>query len=211
MSKQIQGTFLSFIPKVNEETSSGKAYDFFKIRYQDDKGSVKTYRGMSNSLKFNRKLSAALGSLNEGDNIILVFGNNKAGFEELQDVSVIGKGSTGNSSSGDNGNGGSNNVRSGSEQMAGKPAGRPSSSYETAEERAARQELIVRQSSLAQAVEVLKGDGKKIPSFEDITSLASKFSDWVFGKKSQAQLDKEAQPAKAGSDIPFELDDDVPL
>ena len=190
MSKQIQGTFLSFIPKVNEETSGGKAYDFFKIRYQDDRGAVKTYRGFSNLLKFNRKLNTALSSLNEGDSIIMVFGNNKAGFEELQDVSVISKGGAGGSGSGDNGNGGTGNVRSGSEQMAGKPAGRPSSSYETAEERAARQELIVRQSSLAQAVEVLKGDGKKIPSFEDITSLASKFSDWVFGKKSQAQLDK---------------------
>jgi hypothetical protein len=53
------------------------------------------------------------------------------------------------------------------------------SNYETREERAARQVLIVRQSCLAQAV-AYYGLQKEAPNHVDLLSLADTFVDWVF-------------------------------
>lgn len=63
-------------------------------------------------------------------------------------------------------------------------AGTPSpskSTYETAEERAARQVLIVRQSSLGHAVEYAVAN--KIKDEAEILAMATRFSDWVFQKE----------------------------
>lgn len=59
----------------------------------------------------------------------------------------------------------------------------PKSTYETAEERANRQVLIVRQSSLSNAVEFLALNGKKIPHVQDVIEVATFFEDYVFGRK----------------------------
>lgn len=81
---------------------------------------------------------------------------------------------------------------------ATKPAGgftgtRPQ--YETAEERANRQVLIVKQSSLANAVAALKTDKKEADPVE-ILKLADAFAKWVF-----APLDN--LPADLHDDIPY--------
>lgn len=68
------------------------------------------------------------------------------------------------------------------------------SNYETKEERAARQILIVRQSSLSSAVELL-GTGKSVA---DVISTAKQFEAYVFG-------------ASQGIDAINELEDDIPL
>ena len=57
----------------------------------------------------------------------------------------------------------------------------PKSTYETAEERAARQVLIVRQSSLGHALEYAATN--KIKDETEVLALASRFSDWVFQKE----------------------------
>lgn len=54
------------------------------------------------------------------------------------------------------------------------------SSYETPEERAARQVYIVRQSSIANAVANLSRDGAR-PSVDEIIDLAKEFEAYVFG------------------------------
>lgn len=77
----------------------------------------------------------------------------------------------------------------------------PKSTYETAEERAARQVLIVRQSSLAQAVDSLKND-KKAPVKAEVLALAEDYAAWVFQK--DVQLDKpEVNFADMQDDIPY--------
>ena len=59
----------------------------------------------------------------------------------------------------------------------------PKSTYETAEERAKRQILIVRQSSLAQAVDILSvNPGKDKLQLEEVLHLADKLVDWVFNE-----------------------------
>ena len=71
------------------------------------------------------------------------------------------------------------------------------SNYETKEERAARQILIVRQSSLSSAVELL-GTGKSVA---DVIATAKQFEAYVFGS--------EANPTK---EVNFDdLEDDIPV
>lgn len=65
---------------------------------------------------------------------------------------------------------------------AGKPAvAAPKSSYETAEERAQRQVLIVRQSSLSSAATVLTAGAKTPPAGDAVIALAKTFEAYVFG------------------------------
>lgn len=57
------------------------------------------------------------------------------------------------------------------------------SNYETKEERARRQVLIVRQSSLSNAIEALNVDGQAHAP-EEYTDLAGIFAEWVFHQES---------------------------
>lgn len=57
-------------------------------------------------------------------------------------------------------------------------------SWETAEERAQRQVLIVRQSSVSAAVAALSAGAKSTPKVDDVIDYAKKIEDFVFGKKS---------------------------
>jgi hypothetical protein len=55
----------------------------------------------------------------------------------------------------------------------------PKSTYETSEERAKRQVLIVRQSSLSNAVNTLKTDKKELDP-DLVMALAGRYNQWVF-------------------------------
>ena len=63
------------------------------------------------------------------------------------------------------------------------PAATPRSTYETPEERAQRQVLIVRQSSLSSAVALLTVGAKTAPSAQAVVDIAKQFEDYVFGKQ----------------------------
>jgi len=73
------------------------------------------------------------------------------------------------------------------------------STYETSEERAARQRLIVRQSSLSNAVDILTV-GAKTLSVEQVLDLAEQLTDWVF----------EKQVPLTGADALIAMDSDLP-
>ena len=76
----------------------------------------------------------------------------------------------------------------------------PKSTYETPEERAARQRLIVRQSCLSNAVETLKVDKKGVDPTEAL-KLAERYVGWVFGE--------EASVSSIAPDF-SDMDDDIP-
>lgn len=61
----------------------------------------------------------------------------------------------------------------------------PKSTYETSEERANRQVLIVRQSSLSNAVDYLALNTKKVPSVQEVVEVAKFFESYVFGKQDE--------------------------
>jgi len=84
---------------------------------------------------------------------------------------------------------------------AAKPGGNatPKSTYETAEERANRQVLIVRQSSVSNAIAFLNMNAKAKSTVQDVIEVAEVFESYVFGKKSA--------PAGVFDDMP----DDIPL
>lgn len=86
---------------------------------------------------------------------------------------------------------------------AGKQSYTPAtkSTYETPEERAVRQRLIVRQSSLAQAVTVLNVGAKAPVDKDTVFGLAEAFTDFVF----------EQKPADLSKDYFADFEDDVPL
>ena len=79
----------------------------------------------------------------------------------------------------------------------------PKSNYETAEERAARQVLIVRQSSISSAVEFAVAN--KIKDENEVLRLATRFEDHVFGNKSVAAVE-ESPPGNFFED----MEDDLP-
>lgn len=76
------------------------------------------------------------------------------------------------------------------------------SNYETKEERAARQVMIVRQSSISSAVSALTASNS-IPKTEDILQMAKSFEDFVMGKEPVS-----ANKADGGVD---NFEDDVPF
>jgi len=64
---------------------------------------------------------------------------------------------------------------------ASKANATPRSTYETPEERAQRQVLIVRQSSLSNAVSTLAIGSKSAPKPDEVITLAKKYEGYVFG------------------------------
>lgn len=78
------------------------------------------------------------------------------------------------------------------------------STFETPEERAKKQIYIVRQSSLATAVDLLKTD-KKVPSVDEVIAVAQQFSDYVFGADKKVAVDN---PVKAPD---LDPDEDIPM
>lgn len=88
----------------------------------------------------------------------------------------------------------------GSTASAGNAA--PKSNWETAEERAKRQIYIIRQSSLATAVEMLKTD-KKSPSVAEVLDVAKVFEQYVFG------VNLDADPVEKLPE--FDEDEDIPM
>ena len=65
-------------------------------------------------------------------------------------------------------------------EQTNKPTAAVKSTYETPEERAKKQVYIVKQSSLATAIQLLSIGAKVPPSTELILQEAQKFVDWVF-------------------------------
>ena len=65
--------------------------------------------------------------------------------------------------------------------VAGKGNATPRSTYETPEERAQRQVLIVRQSSLSSAVSSLAIGSKSAPKPAEVIAVAKEFEAYVFG------------------------------
>jgi len=69
-----------------------------------------------------------------------------------------------------------------------KPTASPKSTYETPEERAQRQILIVRQSSLSNAVSSLAIGSKSTPKSSDVIALAKEYEAYVFGTEAAAAI-----------------------
>lgn len=158
----IQGKVVSYRGNVQVAKNGGGSYPGFQLIYTDQNGQVKTIEKHINTLKFNKALQRSLESLQPGDDISIVQEKGSNGFWELKSVSRGGETTTPAIAVGD------------------KPANTtttytpPVRDFETRAEREHKQLLIVRQSSLAQAV-ALNPKGK----VSDVIQQAELFTSWV--------------------------------
>ena len=91
----------------------------------------------------------------------------------------------------------------GNQSMKGNTS--PKSTYETPEERAARQVLIVRQSSISSAVEFAVAH--KVKDAQAVIAIAKEFEAYVFGKDNQKEaVVEEPEVTNHFADMP----DDIP-
>jgi hypothetical protein len=94
--------------------------------------------------------------------------------------------------------GGESVAGAGKPAVADKAVGRVSSStYETPEERALKQKIIVRQSSIGYALNFFEANKGKF-GVGDVLELANQFNDWVWERGTPEQ-----EIGKMNDDIPF--------
>lgn len=151
---------------------NGRSYQSMEVTYKDDQGQVKNKKLMSFS---NPGVFNHIKGLSKGDQINLRTEKDAAGY--WQWIGIEGDKTVATETKT-------------TPQAGGRVTG---SNYETKEERAARQVLIVRQSSLSSAVELL-GPGKSVA---EVLEVAKQFEDYVFGKDQGVNFD--------------DMEDDIPV
>lgn len=160
---------------------NGRSYQSIEVTYKGADGKVGNKKLMSFS---NPEVFKRISALTKGNSIDVVTTKDEAGYWQWTGINDDTTPSATPS------------------QTTSAPTTRVTgSNYETAEERAARQRLIVRQSSLTAAIAILKV-GKDSVTNEEVLELAEELTDWVFEKQP-----KEVE--KFTGDI-SDLEDDIP-
>jgi len=149
-------------------TKTGKTYEMLEVVFKNVtfQGKVESKKLMSfgaNANAFSTLSSAAAGTLWE-----VGVTKNDAGYNDWTSV-VTSNGAVAASTAG-------------APPIPGKATIGAKSTYETPEERAQRQILIVRQSSLSAAVATLSVGAKALKP-ADVMAVAQQYSDFVFGVK----------------------------
>lgn len=137
------------IKNVEVSTPPGKKYQLAEVVYSDDRGETKTKKLLSFK---NPAVFATIKDAKNGDSFDVT-------SEKIGDYWEWTAASVANSAA----------------PTATKSVGQTRSTYETPEERAARQVLIVKQSCLAQAVAHTRDD-----NVDAVLEKADRFVEWVF-------------------------------
>lgn len=188
---QINGTVVSVefdqtIPKVN-----GGSYQGTRLMYRDDGGQLKEQNFTNQTLKYNAQIKSTLSNLSAGEKFVMI--KEKEG--EFWNVKSIQK---------------ANEVVVGGPQISAqaKPTTSPKSTYETPEERARRQVLIVRQSSISSAVEFVNGLSKTAEHTpEKVVEVARIFESFVMGTDEAGMETARSLATKAL----VEMEDNIPF
>ena len=165
---------------------NGRSYQSIEVAYKGADGKVSSKKLMSFS---NPAVFKAISQLNKGDNVDVTTSKDDAGYWQWTAI-----------------NDGGQSIQSFGQAAPSTTSSAPTkvtgSNYETKEERAVRQELIVRQSSLSNAVAILTVGSKSVDK-QAVKALAQELSDWVFNKQTDVST-----PAPVSFD---DFDDDIPL
>lgn len=143
---------------------NGRTYQSLEVTYKNNEGKVSSKKLMSFS---NPSVFKHVSGLNKGDSVDIVTQKDDAGYWQWTAVGT-----------------GEAQVTQSTPTATGNTTRVTGSNYETKEERAARQVLIVRQSSLSSAVATLTVGAKSAPSKEDVVGLAKFYENYVFNKES---------------------------
>src|SRR3990167_6921512 len=140
------GVIISVSLSTQVKKQAGCTYEAYELILKNSEGEIETIQKPVQGFKFNPALKEALSSLATGDEVTVLMEKNAAGFWEVQSVT---KGIT-------------EVQQVPSSKTSPSPPGNKviGSNYETAAERTARQVLIVRQSSLANAIATLSVGAK---------------------------------------------------
>lgn len=150
----------------------GKKYNMIEVAYKNDKGELKGRKVMSFGVK--KGLDILTGAVKDD---ILDIELVKEG--DYWNWVGIAKGVEGTSTA----------PTSTSSNKEGSYSNR---NYESKEERAVRQKLIVRQSSLSNAIAILKTD-KVVPDTDSVIRLAEKLEAFVFGVNAEVAAPQGAE------------------
>jgi len=187
--KQV-GTFISFNEKVTAQKQAGGTYEAWRLIYTNADGEAVNITKPVQSLKFNQPLAKAFKNLQAGDEFTIQEEKNAAGFWEIKTLT---KGT-------DTSEPMQIATPSGHTKSAGNPVPVSTSrDFESKDERLAKQEYIIRQSSLERSVEVLS-IGAKVPINPGaVIELAEVFKKYV--------LSGVAKVDKGGIE---DVEDDIP-
>ena len=167
---------------------NGRSYQSLEVTYKGADGKVGNKKLMSFS---NPSVFKAAGTWNKGDVVDVVSQKDDQGYWQWTGIGTEGGSQVTQQLSG--------------VSSAASPGARVTgSNYETKEERAARQELIVRQSSLSNAVSILTVGAKTVDK-DQVKQLAQELTDWVFGK------DNSKSAVSYDPSNPADFEDDIPL
>ena len=144
-----------------------KNYETAEVSYKTDDGKTK---GMKVLSFLQKEVFATLQSCEPGDVLDASFEQNNKGYWQFSNVTKTGeKGST---------------AVPASAGIAGSSSSVPAKgNWETSDERAARQTMIVRQSSLSNTIAYFELTGHKKASPEDVIAVAKLFEEYVFSKE----------------------------
>ena len=163
---------------------NGRSYQSIEVTYKGTDGKVSSKKLMSFS---NPSVFKAISGMNKGDQVDVVTTKDDAGYWQWTGI-----------------NDGASSAPAQTTQGASTPTTTrvTGSNYETADERAARQRLIVRQSSLSAAVSILTVGAKTVDK-EAVKNLAQELTDWVFETKPLTIAKLDADIADIPDDIPY--------
>jgi hypothetical protein len=157
-------------------TKNGRSYQSMEVTYKNDSGQVQSKKLMSFS---NPDVFKQAKEWQKGDTVDVNTQKDDNGY--WQWISI----------------GADAIAQATSTSSNAKPTTRVTgSNYETKEERAQRQVMIVRQSSISSAITALTAEGKR-PSVADILGMAKEFENFVMDKNS--------------ADSVADMEDDIPL
>lgn len=139
---------------------NGRTYQSMEVTYKDEQGKVNNKKLMSFS---NPGVFKHISGLAKGDSVNVNTEKDQNGYWQWTGI-----------------------TEQGAPQVAQQSSASPNtrvtgSNYETKEERAARQVLIVKQSSLSTAVTALAVGAKSAPSASDVIAYAKQLEQYVMG------------------------------
>lgn len=182
--KQLVGTVVAVSMDAIIKKKDGGTYQGVELVFKDEEGKTQTKAFHNNTFKFNQALKNTLADLNKGDKFTAEmekdgdFWNWKKLYKGAAEAKQL------------------NAQASAAKQPY---QARPNDTYETKEERATRQVMIVRQSSLTAALKLLELQGAKKPTANDVVSIAAEFEAWVLG-----QTKPKNPVVQESDDNPFE-------
>lgn len=168
---QIQLEIISVGAPQTVPTKNGKSYQCVEVAYKKD-GKIEGKKIMSFT---NPSVFKAVQGFNQGDLVDVTTEKNEAGYWQWEGIMAAGAAPT--------------QATPTAAASGGGTTQKTTSNYETKEERAARQVMIVRQSSLGHAVALMAIQGNKKVYADTAIGIAKEFEVYVMGKEPKSPVE----------------------